>query len=283
MDCTNFALLITFFILCVFTVLFNLSSLYFLLTQTQRRRVMHVILISVVLNGALNGMFFLVDVLLFWYGVEVEKLVKKLLTISRNLIIIAAVLHLLLLTADRNIAVLYPLRHDYVVTKGRAVKLIVFTYLLSFLMSLHFGDHKTRLIILSVTIIFVACFIITAYVSMFKTLHTSSLGMARSNSHTRVVSSRKPGFMFMLICGVFLCFNLPSAVTILCLYSRLGVHRGEPYESDKPVVLISMCLLMCSWAMNPIVYIFSNKRNRKCCWLGKKRTVDVSSIRRKTS
>lgn len=259
-------LIVILLLICVLTVILNSVALFLILRRraSGARKALCVILGSLSLVSALSGVFTIVDATLYVFRKDQT---NRFIVTIRDTLPLAQHLHVLLVTVDRTCAIVYPLQHNFLFTKGKAVILVVATQLASLALMLNIGILRTHLTILSVVIMFVSVAIFLAYLRIMFLLRTRMRRMKKcasvtsTNSVQTQASLKKPCNLFISICGAFYCFNLPAAILVFCSYSKIN-DDTKLYDETQPLYLIFFTGFLCSCLLNPVIYILSNRKFR---------------------
>lgn len=223
-----------------------------------------------------------------------------LVTVLHNFVAILTVYHILIVTAERYLAIKFPLKHLALDQKSVNVVLVlvwVFSLLISFVPFtwinkmypvLQPASLKFTLVFTIFCMVFVLVvpyiFLVYAFIDMFKAVYGGSRNRHRENSgflrHTEISKRRSTGerkclMVFVIMASVFLVCWLPWFVIFLLHQLPLDFSKLRvPSE-------VSLLIRYTSSAVNPLLYTFLKRDFNQTLKLvfRRKRQVSISSTR----
>lgn len=210
-------------------------------------------------NGLINNVLFTTTWTLFSRGIRLSNAAFFAISVLHNFTVIITSFHILAITTERYFAIVRPLQRRLLLTKRVAVKVVVFIWLMSgvltaLLVSLKPGSVAEKVFNIALTSwIFILLLLMgAAYTIMFRTLNKRRIHISRSSqSHnaTKIVNERKCLLVFAMMVVVFGVCWCPWFVI------RLVVFHPGLYE----VVNAYTKIRYLSSVINPLLYtLFKN-------------------------
>lgn len=206
----------------------------------------------------------------------------RIISIVWSFVTLNSVLHLLVLTIDRYIAVMYSLQYAMIFTPSRLVFSLTLCWLLSAVLAapgvvgslmlkvktsachtLHLPIQSVYMYIIIIPLIIFM--IVMMYVRIYKEIHhqhrqVSSLGGPSSQGHR--VNTRSM-MVVLLTVGAFVLGWSPLIITLV-----VAIVKGTTYTSSScgfyKCLAVTEFLSYLNLLMNPLIYVIRLKQVRKC-------------------
>lgn len=217
------------------------------------------------ITGAINIPYFI----LFSFQVVQSKDFSYWLYIVHTLMAVAAAYHILIITAEKYLAIIRPLKH-YLLTKKMVLKALTAIWITSAFIAvipLVWKNSQSRLLCLivhsSVCLVLVFAvpyaFMIYAYIVMFKAITSktrpSSAHRLTSRLHKKITTDRKCILVFAVMAAIFAICWLPYFTLALVLnindYFKLDI--AEPISKAVEVCVV---VRYTTSVTNPLLYTF---------------------------
>ena len=257
---------VSFFVIGVVIITLNVAEII-IITRKKNRRKHEYLLIGMSSSDTLLGSSFLIYRVIDVYA----SIPVTPIFIIFFFCLTASVLHILIISIERLVAVLYPIQHKVFFTMKKLKMLISVVWIctLAITTAVAVSVDKTKCtndghvlseaLAVAIMIFTVDVLYISIYCVILKKLWTSHQS-STGNSMANIIQKRERKAMIMCvtITCVFVLFTAPTA-TAMALYQR------TPIWSRIPLLLNSIS--------NSVVYFFLGKFECKLCW----RTMDVNS------
>ena len=262
-------------VVSVLAVILNVYAMIVLFINRRNnsytRVCLNICLYSLVVTGCLSGIFFVCDVIVY---LKELKFADTLMVISRHFLLWNNIVHILVLTLERGFAVIYPLHHRSTSRKSVMMCSIVAIWLVSIIVGVSFvGYTNYYLLTFSITIICLGLILIIVYVSIFRTISKHSrfrminsvpmLNPTDNQSPTVSRQQRRLCVMCAMICLGYIVSNIPTAAFVISKFPHVG-EDDSPYKEASMNVLFSFVGLISISIMNPLIYVLSDKKLKKC-------------------
>ena len=222
------------------------------------------------ITGAVNIPYFII----FCFKVVPQTMNKDFsywLYILHTLITVAAAYHIFIITAEKYLAIIRPLKH-YLVTKKMVLKVLAAIWIISAFIAviplawkdnpqsvLYFIIHSSVCLVLVFAVPY--AFMIYAYIVMFKAItsktrpsSTHSVTASRS-AHKKTINDRKCILVFAVMAAIFAFCWLPYFTIMLVLaiknYFKLGISQPMSAATEAFGIIRYMTSVT-----NPLLYTF---------------------------
>ena len=189
------------------------------------------------------------------------------LFVTHLLLAISGAYHILVITADKYLAIVQPLKH-YLMSKKTALKLLTAIWLVSgFIATIHFAwgmeqilyDVVHRAICLILVFLFPYVFMIYAYTVMFKAVmdRNKSSRLCRNvrRLQNKIRKDKKCILIFSIMAFIYLCCWLPY-FTIMLIVSIKSFTKSSDFSGVSRAAAPVAITKYITSAINPLLYTF---------------------------